>query len=237
MKNFGARNVLFVSVFCFLLLLSPLRGYSDSATVTLISVGGESSGPGYIYPYYFSVNGSADLTPLMCISFTNEISFGESWTATIVPVAGNTQYEEAAYIFAQAYAPGATETTMLEAQWADWELFDPNDPTLLADEPAQYQGDVTALLNQASLYVKNNSRSRIYDDSEIYLPVAGSWPAGDGEPQLLIGDPVPVLTPEPGSLILIGSGLFALAAALICRRRFVRNHSLQGHESAPVVQT
>jgi hypothetical protein len=214
MSQFRACTTLFIGAFFFLLMWNLPNVYADSVTVTLESTGGVISGPGYVYPYYFSVSGSSILTPLMCISFNNDIGFGETWTATTQPIQGNLQYEEAAYIFSLANAPGATETEIINAQWANWELFDPDDPILLSQELSQ--SDVASLLSQAVLFAKDNPNSSLYSQYSVFAPeeVNGSWPTGYGEPQFLIGDPVP----EPGSFILFGSGLLSLACFL-CRRR------------------
>jgi hypothetical protein len=214
MKQYKACTSLFIGVFCLLLLFNSLNVYADSVTVTLESTGGVTSGPGYVYPYYFSVDGSSAWTPLMCMSFTNDIGFGETWMATTVPIQGNLQYEEAAYIFSLANAPGATETDIINAQWANWQLFDPDDPNLLSQEPSQ--SDVASLLTQAALFAQDNPNSSLFSKYSVFAPeeVNGSWPAGYGEPQFLIDDPAP----EPSSLILFGSGLLGLAGFL-CRRR------------------
>jgi hypothetical protein len=134
--------------------------------------------------------------------------------ATTVPIQGNLQYEEAAYIFSLANAPGATETDIINAQWANWQLFDPDDPNLLSQEPSQ--SDVASLLTQAALFAQDNPNSSLFSKYSVFAPeeVNGSWPAGYGEPQFLIDDPAP----EPSSLILFGSGLLGLAGFL-CRRR------------------
>jgi hypothetical protein len=214
MKQFKACTILFIGALCVLLLFNPVNVYADSVTVALQSTGGVTSGPGYVYPYYFSVDGSSAWTPLMCISFTNDIGFGEIWTATTQPIQGNLQYEEAAYIFSLTNAPGAAETDIINAQWANWQLFDPGDANLLSQEPSQ--SDVASLLSQAALFAQDNPNSSLYSSYMVLAPeeVNGSWPAGYGEPQFLIG----ATAPEPSSLILFGSGLLALAGFL-CRRR------------------
>lgn len=218
MNTSKAGSILLISGLLILLSFGAREAYADTMTLKLESVGGQSSGPDYVYPYNFSINGSASIIQLMCISFANEITLGESWTATTAQIAGNSKFEEAAYLFSMASAPGATANTIAEAQWANWELFDPNDPNLLNDMPYGYQQKVDSLLNQAWTYVQENPDAALYSEYTVYIPVAGSQSTG-GLPQDLIGAR-PALAPEPSGLVLLGSGLLGMAALLYRKRRY-----------------
>jgi hypothetical protein len=215
MKKFNVGLAMLV-VAAFALLFSPVNAAADTATLTLESVGGQSSGPDYVYPYNFSIDGSSTLTPLMCLSFNEEITFGETWKAIVEPVLGNSKYEEAAYIFSLASAPSASQTTIADAQWANWELFDPGASSSLPGSVSQ--ASVTTMLDTAASYVSANPHSSLYSNLEVFIPVDGSQPWGDGTPQNLLGD-TPSPTPEPGSLFLLGTGMLGLAAFVYRRKR------------------
>jgi hypothetical protein len=237
MKKLGVCTILSISALCVLLLLSTTKAYADTVTLESLTYGTWSGTGDYaanLYPYGFQVNGREPNIPLMCLSFEADVETNESWTATVVPISsftGNTlsQYEEAAYILSLAAAPGASVQTITVSQWADWELFDPGDPNLtntIATLSSTDQTDIADLLASAPLWVSDNPDSPIYTQFVVYLPVpdSGDQPA-DGPAQNLMGPAAP--TPEPSSLVLLGSGLLGLAAFFYRRRRSVaRNLSV-----------
>jgi len=221
LKKCNVGLILSVVALCALLSFSPMKAYADTDMSSLYyyGPGPQSSGIGYVYPYYFNIDGSATLTPLMCISFTLDIEPGESWQADIFKAGGSTPedqyYEEMVYLFSRATAPGVTQDQLNEAQWAAWDLSDPGDSNFLADwVPSGYWSTVTTLLSDASTFATDNPNSSLYSDYVIYAPVSGTWPTNDGEPQYLVG-----FAPEPGSLILLGTGMLGFAAFLYRRKR------------------
>jgi hypothetical protein len=123
---------------------------------------------------------------------------------------------EAAYIFSLAADPNALATTIAEAQWANWELFDPNDLTLLGNVPAGYQSDINTLLNTAADFAQKNVNTADYPNIDIFIPIDGTQSTG-GLPQMFVGDPAPE-APEPSSYLLFGTGLLGLAALWFRRR-------------------
>ena len=204
--NFG-MSLLAVAVSASL-LLSPVKAYANSVTLTLetapTSYGGDN-----VYPYNFSVNSSTSTIPLMCIDFYNHIDFGETWTATIGTIS-TTADEEAAWLFNDAnIALKANNTLQAEDdQWAAWKAI--NSAVTLPDG-----GSATQLADAvAAIAVEPAS---FYKNFVIYTPVAGSWPSSEGtSPQDFIGY---APTPEPTSLILLGTGMLGLAGFWYRRNR------------------
>lgn len=178
-----------------LALAFGLAAHAD--TLNFLSTGSNVAGSDYAYPYFFSINSSTTLTPLMCLSYDNEITTGESWEATL-----------------------SNPTTVLEKE-ASWLLLDAIDNpsnvsddqlaawSLLASDVPMNAGATTQLSLAEAGYESINPNNFV-----LYTPVDGTQSIG-GIPQTFIGE-----TPEPFSLLLFGSGMAGLA--FLMRRGYAK---------------
>jgi len=198
---FALMAMLFVSV----------AAFADNLTFVNTGQGNTFSALGetvYAYPYNFSVNGSSNLTSMMCDDWSNEIYTGESWTATLQTASQAAQtnymgvgnaaaaYNEAAWLFTQLNGSNSVAVNA-----AIWSIFD---PSIVPYLDSQEQ----ALLDEAGSYA-----DVITAGVGFYTPVPGTQSEG-GDPQQFI-----VMTPESPMAIMLGADFLGLLVLLGISRK------------------
>jgi len=231
--------------------LVPRAAFAD--TLTLTGVAGGSTDGVDVYPYEFTVTTPGGTTTnvfLSCLNFNREITFGETWTVdplelSTVSASGTYDGESGASLLEDAWLfnqYGTSAGTGSEINFAIWSIIDPGD---INASNSNYNGpnafDATAqeLAADAIAEVTGSDPlpSNYYGTDVAFLPdPAGSSAWTDGQPQIFMMDPLAV-TPEPSSLVLLGTGFGALAIAVAAtskRRHGLKPRPPEGSEISPV---
>jgi hypothetical protein len=217
----AARRSRRISTLLSLLVVLLLAGsaFADSqVTMKFLGHGGTDKNP--IYPWYFQVDGVP--TTLICDTLKNLNVRGETWQANVTNILngpteglfkGNTllEYKAAAVLFSDILFQGANPG---DANWAIWALFTPS-----AKKSPHFNSDALALYNAALALAPKLPKS-FFKNYMIYTPIPGTQSCYPkcGLPQEFIGyNPVP----EPGTLLLFGTGLVVLAGTI--RKKLARS--------------
>lgn len=200
--RFAIPLVLVVAALC--LCASP--ALANSVTMKLTGVGGNNAGGVYTYPYYFSINNKAPVA-LICDSFDNEVTIGETWKANVTSLLSGAglfggqllDYKAAGLIF-KSILNGTLSANV--GNYAIWGLFSTN-----AQNTAYFQSSGAGAVEATYLALAATAPNSAFNGLVLYTPIAGTQSWG-GMPQEYIGySPVP----EPGTITLFGTGLLSLA--------------------------
>jgi PEP-CTERM motif len=207
-------------------LAAPRASFATTVNLTL-----ESTDSG-IYPYGFKVNGSGPIIDLSCLNDTRSVYVGETWSATVVnletviaagnPVDGSSikGLEEDAYLDSLYITnPSNPNYTLnnIEVQDAIWSILG----TATYDDLTT-NTEKTAVNNLITAAQNTSETSSFYSQFTFYYPTSPYEEGYGNEPQQFLGyTPSPTVTPEPSSLMLLGTGL--LGGVGVIRRKLKKS--------------
>ncbi|HZP02884.1 MAG TPA: PEP-CTERM sorting domain-containing protein [Terriglobia bacterium] len=199
-----------LSLLLFLLLLGTSAVKADTATVKLTGVNGASNNGYYIDPYYGTVNGKN--TTLWCVDFKHDVWIGDQWTANVTAISDTADYSKTNLFTTygaqteQVYKEIAWLITNysqdpVSAQWVIWDLSMNSIGANAAGHPNYNSLFQAAASNWAS--VNTNGWSIL---TNVNLSQPDHWQEF-------------VTTPEPGTIMLLGTGLISLGTFMRRRKR------------------
>lgn len=185
--------------------------FADQAEVNFAGLGGQSQNGEYTYPYYLTINNGPQI-PMICDDFLHSSNVGDTWLANLTNLGGGdmsntrfgnlTAYQEAGFLLMQIN--GSDQNEWGNINFAVWKIFDPD--VNMGGTPSGSLGPDYWYDLALTTDVSNFDFSGV----EIVTPTNAQDQNGDQE--------FMYLTPEPGTLMLIGSGLIGLFSQ---RKRFV----------------
>ena len=220
------RPILFNCLLACGMLVAATIGSAQTVTMNFIGGDGNSSGGYYVFPYYFTINSGTHTNLLICDTFGNEITAGESWGATMLSVSrltvnnvgtlefgseGVTTYLEACYLYQEELAAYNNSNSDPQGlyNWAIWDLF--------AGGTGPSTGVFGAGSSQETAIENDLSGAEALGGSLVPSDFPGMYiitPTNTDAAQEFFGD---CTIPEPGTLALVALAVGGLA--LIRKRK------------------
>lgn len=201
-----------------LVALGALAAHADTLTLTNVGNGATTpAGGDYVGPYGITVQSlpksSGTLEELYCLDINREITVGETWQAISSQLSVHSSADlKAAALVISAAQQG--KIGQVDAQLEVWSLLDYDDTAV----QGLTQADVSQLRFYELEALDGYGSDSFYGQFTLETAVPGTQSSG-GTAQDFLGESVPVPTPEPGTLYLLGTGLIATAGTIRQRIR------------------
>ena len=207
----------------YLLAVLALSGSAAADSIKLTGVGGNNQGGVYTVPYFLSINGALPIS-VMCDDYTHDVVIGETWqghvftysdlaanlTSTRAGAAvangglgitnlGTAQqdYKELFWLYSQ-YTSSPTNANNIN--FAAWAIFDPG-----VTSQSGWTTGAASWLSQAQMSSNYNG----VNTGNFLIISPSDLKDGTGTNPLQTSSPQEYITqvPEPGSILLLASGL------------------------------